>query len=209
MDFRHFQLKQTAQQAGMRPRQHDLRSFGQFFHFDDICLDSFAITVRLATDLFGRRQYRFGFAEIDEYLPLFDPLNHTGHDVIFAIGILIKDQAAFRFANPLHDDLLGVLRGNPAKILRRDFLLNDIADLKGNIDRFGSIQRNFLFVIRDCFHDILAGKNLDCTCLPVHCHPHILGRAEIPLICRNQRCLNSFKQDLGRNPPFPCQLFKC
>ena len=193
----------------MRPRQHYLRSFGQFLDFNDKSLDSFAITVWFATDLFGRRQNRFGFAEIDVYLTLFDPLNHAGHNVIFAIGVLIKDQTAFCLANPLNNDLFGILCGNPAKVLRRNFLLDDIADLIGNIDRFGSIQRNFLFVICDCFHDILAGKNLDCAGLPVHCHPHILGRAKIPLVCRNQGCLNSFKQDLGRNPPFPCQLFKC
>ena len=70
-----------------------------------------------------------GAAEIDDDVAVFDALDDAVDDLADAVLVLVVLALALGVAHLLHDDLLGVLRGDAAEIDRRQRLGDEIADL--------------------------------------------------------------------------------
>ena len=140
--LRDLELEQPPNEAGVRPRHHDLRALGGLAHLDDVRLHARAVVVAIAGNLFGLRQQRLDPTEVEQRVARVGLLDDAGDDVAFAAGVLLVLHLALGLADALQDDLLGRLRGDAAEVARRVVplprdvavlveLLRDHADLTG------------------------------------------------------------------------------
>ena len=96
---------------------------GPFVPGANLCdhrLDAAALLVALAVHLLGARQERLDAAEVDEHVvAVAGLLDDAGHDLALAVDVLLVHDRALGLADPLLDDLLRGLRGDPAEVVRR------------------------------------------------------------------------------------------
>ena len=83
------------------------------------------MVVALAVDLLGLRQQRLHpLAQLHERVAGVGLLDDAGDQLAHAVAVLLEHHVALGLADPLQDDLLGGLRGDPPEVVRRD-----VADL--------------------------------------------------------------------------------
>src|SRR5438067_5770947 len=129
VDLRHLLAEELDQQAGMRPREDDLRALGGELDVENEGADAIALPVALARDLFLLRQDRVGPAEVHDDVLLLEALHDAGDELAFAALELVVDDVALGVAHALDDVLLRRLRGDPAELLRRQLGEQLVADL--------------------------------------------------------------------------------
>ena len=159
----------------MRPRDHDLRAPVALLDLDHIGLHPIVLPVAFPGNLLGRRQHRLDATEIHVDVSPLHPLDRAGNDVPFPIAKLLVHHVPLGLADPLHDDLLRRLGGDPAEVLGGHLDLDDVADLAFRVPPSGLRQRDLRARIRhllddrpDAVHVLLAG-------LPVQFDPDVLG----------------------------------
>src|SRR5690606_41870577 len=99
-----------------RTRQEDLRSALLPAYIVYISTSAVAVTHVLARDHFVAADDTLGTAEVDDHVAVFDPLDCAIDDLADTVLVLVVLPLALRLAHLLHDDLLGVLRGDAAEI---------------------------------------------------------------------------------------------
>ena len=98
-------------------------------HVVDVGADAVAVAHVLARDHLVAADDALGAAEIDDDVAVFDALDGAVDDLADAVLVLVVLALALGLAHLLHDDLLGVLRGDAAEIERRQRLGDQVADL--------------------------------------------------------------------------------
>ncbi len=97
------------------------------------------IAERLQTRLLLARHARFGFAEIENHVWPFDPLDRGVDDFVHASDVFVVNRVPLGFAHLLENYLLGELGGDASQNSFGDFrILHFPADFEGGID-FASI----------------------------------------------------------------------
>ena len=81
MDFRHFQLKQALDQAGMGAGYQNLRSLRCFLDFNNVCFDSISRMIDFTGHLLIVAQNRFRFTQVDKHGSPHHAGNHSCDDV--------------------------------------------------------------------------------------------------------------------------------
>src|SRR5439155_145421 len=94
VDLRHLLAEELDQQAGMSPRQDDLRALGSELDVENEGADAIALPVALARDLFLLRQDRVGPAEVHDDVLLLEALHDAGDELAFAALELVVDDVA-------------------------------------------------------------------------------------------------------------------
>ena len=128
-----FLREQLGHELGMRARQEDLRPALLAAHVIDVSADAVAIAEILARQRLVAPHDGLGLAEIDDHVAVFDALDDAVHDLADAILVFLVLALALGLAHLLHDDLLGVLRGDPAEIERGQGLGDEVAHLRRRI----------------------------------------------------------------------------
>ena len=130
VNLRHFLGEQLRHESGMGARQEDLRT------------TRFRPVRHRCTPVRGRRsevlarqqlvaaQHRFGPAQIDRDVAVFHALDQTVDDLADAVLVFLELALPFGLADLLDDDLLGGLGGDPAEIDRRQFVGQELAELR-------------------------------------------------------------------------------
>ena len=128
-DFRHFELEQLDEELARGARQEQLRAARLGAHFLEERLDAVLALHDLARNHVGARHEAFGVAaEVDIDAVAVDALDHARHQRADAILVGIDHLRALGLAHLLHDDLLGLLRGDAAERHRFHRLLDEAAD---------------------------------------------------------------------------------
>ena len=129
VDLRHFLREQLGHELRVGARQKDLRAARLLAHVVDIGAHPLALAEALARQQFVAAQHRLGPAEIDDDIAELDPLDEPVDDLADAVLELEELPLALGVAHLLDDDLLCGLRGDAAKIDRRQRVGDEIADL--------------------------------------------------------------------------------
>ena len=133
VDFRHFLLEQLGHELRMRAREKNLRPALFPAHIVHIGAQAVARTESLARDHFVAANNALAASEVDDDIAIFDPLDDAVDDLADAVLELFVLAVALGLAHLLHDDLLGRLRGDAAKIERRQRFGNPVAGLRRRI----------------------------------------------------------------------------
>ena len=159
----HLEFEQLFEKSRVRAREHDLRTAGRAFDLNDIRTNGIAIVVCLAGYLLGRHQHSLCFADIDIDAASLNALNNPRHDIGGTIHIRFVDNAAFRFAQTLHDHLFRGLRCNAPKVCRSHLDLDHIADLIVRIDGMRLCKRDVCDAALGFLDHRLDGKDVECA----------------------------------------------
>jgi len=127
LNLRHFQLKESLDEAGMRAADQNLRSFAVLTHFEHIDLDAVVVLIGFAGNHLVRGQDTVRFAELDIDVALLHALHDRREHFVLFFDVFFVDHAALRLADALHDNLLGCLRRNTRKLFGFDFFFQHIA----------------------------------------------------------------------------------
>ena len=113
--------------SGIASREDDLRPLRAGAHLGDDGLDAAPLLVALAVHLLGAREQRLDATEVDEdVVAVARLLDDPGHDLALAIDVLLVHDRPLGLADPLLDDLLRGLRGDPAEVVRRHVRAHDL-----------------------------------------------------------------------------------
>ena len=111
-----------------RARHEDLRSAQFAPHVVNVGAQPFAIAEILARQGFVAPHDGLGAAEIDDHIAVLDALDQTVDDLADAVFVFFELAVALGIADALDNDLLRGLRGDAAKIDRRQWFDEKIAD---------------------------------------------------------------------------------
>ena len=129
VDFRHFLREQLRHELGPGAGEEYLRAARLAADVVDVGADAIAVANVLARDHLVAANDALGTAEIDDDVAVLDALDGAVDDLADAILVLAVVALALGLAHLLHDDLLGVLRGDATEIQRRQRLGDEIAYL--------------------------------------------------------------------------------
>ncbi len=137
-NFRHLSFEQPPDQIRMAPRDINDGAVFPFVHLHDIKFHALVEDVSVKARLFIVRQYRFGTADVDCHLAFILALNDTAGQFADAPRKFFLDAVFFGLGQTQINYVFGGLCGQPAEILRIQFLDKLIADFKifGDCTRF-------------------------------------------------------------------------
>ena len=114
----------------MAAADHDLGSLGGLAHLDDVGLQPGPVLVALVGHLLRLRQQGLHLAQVEQGVAVVGLLDDTGDDVALPPRVLLVLEVPLHLADPLQDDLLGRLGGDPAEVVGRVVpLAGDVAVL--------------------------------------------------------------------------------
>ena len=96
----------------------------------------------------------------------------------------------------MHQRLLGVLRGDAAETLRRDFLFDFIAHLRVGLDAARVEHRDLVVLRNDLVRNDELGERLDVAVLGIHLHAQLAGGADGLLGGLQKRLLDGSHENL-------------
>ena len=108
----------------------------------------------------------------------------------------------------MHQRLLGVLRGDAAETLRRDFFFNFIADLRVRLDAARVEHGNLIVLRNDLVRDDEFGERLDVAVLGIHLHAQLAGGADGLLGRLQQRLFDGSHEDFTADAFFALPKFQ-
>ncbi len=111
-------------------------------HVIDIGAHAVAVPQRLARHDLVAADDRFGAAEIDHGVAVFDPLDDAVHDLADAVLVFLILLLALGVAHLLDDDLLGGLAGDAAVFEGRQGFGEEVADLGVGVALAGFRERD-------------------------------------------------------------------
>ena len=106
---------------------------------------------------------RLGPAQVDHDVSVLGAFHDAAHNLAHAILILFVLALPLGLANFLHDDLLGVLGRNPAKVERRQGFCDEITHLGVRVTLFRILEADFGCVERHLLHNFEEPGQLDLT----------------------------------------------
>ena len=186
---------------GPRVRGGDLLDHG---------LDALRVVVALTIDLLGLRQQRLhALAQLHERVAGVRLLDDAGDQLAHAVAVLLEHHVALGLADPLQDDLLGGLRGDPPEVVRGDVadldLVLEVAqarrvdvrrlrddDLAG-LRVHAALERArglLLGLVEELVLEVLGQQELlddEVAGVAVHAHAGVARRAGLLLVGRQQR----------------------
>ena len=118
-------------------------------HILNIGANAIAGAEHLARDQIIAPHNGLAAPQIKHNIAIFDPLDHAINDLANTVFKLFKLLFAFGFAHALNNNLLGGLCGDAAKLDRRQFVDNLVADLRLRIFTLGNSERYLGIVIFD------------------------------------------------------------
>ncbi len=149
-DFGHLELEQLDQEFRRGARQKQLRAARLGAHLPQEGLDAILGLELLAHDHVAARHEAFGVAaEIDVDAVAVDALDDAADQRADAVLVLLDHLRALGLAHLLHDDLLGLLRGDAAEGRRFHRLLDVQARRGGLVDVQPVLEAQFGFRILD------------------------------------------------------------
>ena len=179
-DLGHLEREQLADQAGVGPGEPDLRPAQSLANAQYVATQPLAVLVALARHLLGRGQHRLDPAEVDEDVArVLALLDDPADDVALLAGELAQHLLVLGVAQPLHDDLPGRGRRDPAEAVR------GVVELRA---------RHALLVG-------LVGPDHDVPALAVELHAGVLVGALGAVVGDQQRLLDRRDQDRAARCP--------
>ena len=121
----------------MGPGEIDLAADRRALDIQDIGLDTITPLIALAGDLLPLGQDGLGPPEIHIEIAPLDPLDKAGDHLPLSVLILVVGRLPLRIPDPLHDDLLGRLGGDPAQVLDAQFDPQTVSDLRLGVHPLG------------------------------------------------------------------------
>src|SRR5881628_515508 len=201
VDLRHLLAEELDQQAGMRPREDDLRALGGELDVENEGADAVALPVALARDLLLLREDRVRPAEVHDDVLLLEALHDPGDELALAALELVVDDVALGVAHALDDVLLRRLGGDPAELLRRQLGEQLVADLGLRIDLCARhLERHLVLGVLDVLDHHLDLEQLDLAQLGVELRLDVLLVAEGLLGRRQHRLLERLHDDTAVDP---------
>src|SRR5690606_33220877 len=200
VNLRHLVFQQPPQHVAVRAAEHDLRAAVGPADLHHIGADLVVHAVALAGLLLATRQDRLGAPKANRHHVAVIALDRPGNQVADAVLVLLILRLALRLTHALQDDLLGRLRRDAPEALRRVFHHNGIAELHVRIVLPRLLQADFRLPALDFLDDLFLYPDTRLTRPLVNVCLNALGRANIfvTAICRNERCLQRFNNDLFR-----------
>ena len=116
-DLGHLELEEPLDQTGVGPADHDLGTLGGLADLDDVGLQAGPVLVALVGDLLGLGQQRLHLAQVEQGVAVVGLLDDAGDDVALPPGVLLVLHVPLDLADPLEDDLLGRLGGDPTEVV--------------------------------------------------------------------------------------------
>ena len=130
----------------------DLRSARLAAHVIDEGADAVAIAEVFARQRLVAPDDSLGPAEIDDHIAVLDALDDAVDDLANAALEFLVLALTLGLAHLLHDDLLGVLRRDPAEIERRQGLGDEVAHLRFRVLAAGFVERDLCRLQGHVFH---------------------------------------------------------
>ena len=158
---------------------------------------------RFVGNLFFRGQHALGLAQLQIHRvsvgPLRDPLYDAAHHLAFMLENILEHLILLGISQPLEDDLLADLCGQPGKVLGRQRNIDHVA--QGRLSQLAcllqaDLRRRFL----DLNHHAPAAKDRDLGGIRVDVHSDALRRIEGPPVGGGERHLHQGKQGLLGDP---------
>ena len=202
VDLGDLELKQLEHKVGVPSGEDDLRIAVCALHGFYQASDAFAPLVFLGGHTLAVGQQRFEFAQVNEDIRAVKPPNLAADDLTDAVFELGVNQRFLGPANGLHQRLLGILRGNPAKVFRSDFDFKFLIQLSARFVAFRRVETYFALFVGDCLHHDQGGEGADVTVLAVDFTPQLPGGADRPLRRGDHCVLDSADEDLPIEPLF-------
>ena len=202
MDLGDFDLEEMAHQFRAGAGHDQARSGGRDVDLHEHAADVVAGHVLLAVHLVAGTHDAFGAAEVDDETAVVEPSDRAGDQLADLIGEFTLHGELLGLPELLHDRLLGGLGGDPAEIARRDFPVDDVADLHVGQFLAGAGQQQ-LVVVGVGFHDFEFGPDLDLAGSRVDLHRQIGGGMDAFAGSRQDGSLQSIDQEVAADPAFP------
>ena len=199
-DFRHFELEELDEEFTRGAREEQLRAARLGAHFLQERLDAVLALHDFARNHVGARHEAFGVAaEVDVDAVAVDALDHARHQRADAVLVGIDHLGTLGFAHFLHDDLLGLLRGDAAERHRFHGLFDETADFGFLVD----VERVFeaQLALRHFHLRGIVGKHLPAAERVVVAGLAVDGDAHVPFFAvflargRSQRRLERVEDD--------------
>ena len=151
----------------MRAGEKDLRPARFLAHVVDVGAHPVAVAEALARDQFVAPQQRLGAAEFHHQVAVLGTLHHAVDDLADAVLVFVVLPLALVFAHPLHDHLLGGLRGDAAEIDRRQRIDQVLADLDVRLELLGDVDRDLGFLVLHGFHGLGPSRQANVAGLAI------------------------------------------
>src|SRR5262249_55738356 len=139
----------TANKIRMTSRNDDLRATQSIFHSDDVGAEAIADVVIFNHHALALRHYRFKFPKIENHVRAIKSPDSAADDFARAILEFFVNHFLLNLPDALHHRLLGSLRGDAAKISRRHFHLDRVANLSVRFDLARFAKRDLVLRIGD------------------------------------------------------------
>ena len=131
-DLGHLEREQLLDQLRVLARDDDARALAVGVDLGDDGLDPHAVVVALAVDLLGAGQQGLdAIAELDQRVAVVGLLDDPGDQLADAVLELLEHHHPLGLADPLQDDLLGGLGGDPPEVVGGDVVGLDLVLVGG------------------------------------------------------------------------------
>ena len=135
-DLGHLEGEQLLDQLRVLARDDDARALAVGLDLGDHGLDPHAVVVALAVDLLRAGQQGLdAFAQLDERVAVVGLLDDPGDQLADAVLELLVHHHPLGLADPLQNDLLGGLGGDPAEVVGGDVVGLDLVLVGGEAAR--------------------------------------------------------------------------
>src|SRR5437867_3986743 len=122
-------------------------------HFQQIELHALPRAIVLAAYLLGSGEDSLRLTQVYNHVLRFEPLDHPGDDVPFAVRELLEHHLSFSLAQPLQYHLLGRLRGDPPRLAGMDLLQHYVAHDDVGLDTTRLTERDLDLRVRHFLDD--------------------------------------------------------
>ena len=155
----------------MGPADENLGTAAGVAHFHHVDLDSVALLEFLTLDALAGGEHGLGKLAVgrdtngNAAVARLDVRHDAGEDLVLLGGELLVDDAPFRLANALRDDLLGLLGSDTAELLGLHRDIHGLAQFGAAADLLGSLQVDLMAGILHLVHHGLGDIHLDAGLL--------------------------------------------
>ena len=192
----------------MTARDDDFRSANPVFHRNNVGTEAIAHVVIFDHDPFALWHDRFELAKIENHVGAIEAAHRPAHDFTGAILKFLVNHFLLDLTNALHHRLFRGLRGDPAKISRRYFHLDGVADFCVRLDLLRLAQGNFVLRIPDVINHHEVRECADIASSRINVDAQIARRPDAFFRRREQCVRHCFEQDFAFDPALPLQVIK-
>jgi hypothetical protein len=182
LNLGHLDLEQAPEHVLVGAAQQNLRPAQAALDLGHVRAHTLLRLVLLARNPLLAQQNALGPAKVDHQRGWGDAGDDAIDDLAFPLGKLAELKITLGLAQLLHDHLLGILGGNPAKVLGRHIDEDDIADFRLGLVFARLGQGDFRPVIHDAVDDFFLDENAHVARVNVHLGSHILAVHDVGVL---------------------------